>query len=670
MKKEEKPEEPEKPEEVIEIKSLIKRKFRSRHKLIFTFFLLIIIIGLLVGGFQLFNYVKFLLGYDLTIRLSVDKNDIKLVNGQESEIEFSINKISNIVCNTECTYKFTDLNKNIILANGSFNPVQAITKKLVQKIRAPDQGEGQKVYAFDLTCRNKAGDICKTEEKNISRRTIITLEYALSEEQLNKKIVIESQLILAKNLLAQANQTSQKIFIQTKENNSFLISKEDSALLENTLDILSILLSESMPSWINQDYSFIDTSSPNNTLAQLKVKIDSLDTNINYSLFTYNKMIVEIFSIAKQLESIKTLNLEEKSSEKLESSIKEFNQRIFSFSKAENLSRKREVFNSLSSINMTEFKNQSIKFIYNFTEINLLNLNEIKLNLTLSNNSDLTLPEQKKICCLDNLCKYCEIQKKYPIILLHGHNFNEDISADNIINGFGAIQGKLESLGYLNAGELYLYEPKRTSPGALGTLSNPIVIRASYYFDFFGKPQGYESIKIQSQNIDTYAIRLREIIDNLKYETQSPKVIIISHSMGGLVLRRYIQIFGKESLDKIILIDSPNAGIIGSISLYCRAFGAVSECDDMNYESLFINKLNRGGFSLPKTYNIVGAGCKMDGGEGDGVVLVGNSILNETENVKNFFVNGTCSGVSFFHNNVLDINRYPEVFTIIENALK
>lgn len=649
---------------------IVKLSFKARHKVFYRFFMFVLILGLIIAGFQLYNYAKFVLGFDLTLRLSVDKHDIALVNGETTELEFTLDRISNIFCDTSCYYRFTDLSKNINLAEESFTMLQIINKNIYQSISAPAQGEGQVIYAFDITCKNNPTLLCKSGGANISRRTIITMEYTLSPEQLTLKESIKEQLYSAQTLSNQINNKIKKTVPIILQNYPYLINQENYLLLTRTSNDLSIFLERNLPLWIKQEYLNMNVNNLKSNIDQFKTNLQIFNKNLDSNILAYNLMITDISNIAQSLENSKNLTLDKNQSEKLENKILDFNQKVSSFDKKNNLEDKKLIFDSINSISLSDLEVQNITSGYNFSKTNLLGLTTIKVdtgdNLVDSNT---TLPENKKVCCLNNICQSCEIQKKYPIILLHGHNFNNDISADNILNGFGELQGQLESLGYLNAGELYLYEPTRTNPGILGNVIMPIVVRPSYYFDFLKKAEGYKSIEIDSQNIDTYAIRLRDIINNIKYETSSPKVIIIAHSMGGLVLRRYIQIFGKENLDKIILIDTPNSGISGAISKSCPIFGAVSECSDMSSESLFINKLNTEDYSLPKTYNIVGIGCPMNEGDGDGVVLAESSILKENANVKNFFINGTCSGVSFLHNNILNINQYPEVFGIIEEAL-
>ncbi|MBW2974429.1 alpha/beta fold hydrolase, partial [Candidatus Woesearchaeota archaeon] len=181
------------------------------------------------------------------------------------------------------------------------------------------------------------------------------------------------------------------------------------------------------------------------------------------------------------------------------------------------------------------------------------------------------------------------------------------------------------------------------------------------------EPENYVVVHVKSENIDTYSIRLKEVLDLIRYKTGKPKVNIIAFSMGGLVARRYIQIFGTESVNRVILIGTPNKGITGRTADLCPLVGGDLECRDMDSGSLFLNKLNRGSLPDIPIYSIVGTGCLMEGKEGDGTVLEENARL---EGAQNFVINGTCTSVDKpLHTDLRDIGLYPEVYDIIIDAL-
>ena len=306
--------------------------------------------------------------------------------------------------------------------------------------------------------------------------------------------------------------------------------------------------------------------------------------------------------------------------------------------------------------------------------INEFSINKITVNKTLPVQLKISLEEHQPQCCVFGECSDCCLESgcaqdptNLPVVFLHGHAFNKDVSAEYSLDIFNKLQQKLEIDGYLNAGAISLYTKLDTPYGIWGMAPAPVTIKASYYFDLFHEPENYIVVQTKSESIDTYAVRLKELIDTINYKTGRQKVIIIAHSMGGLVSRRYMQIFGTDSVDKLILVGVPNKGIIGEIADYCPVVGEKLECRDMNAESLFMNKLNRGKLPDLNIYNVIGSGCEMDEGVGDGVVLEKNAML---EGADNFVINGTCKNIDKLHTEMLDIDKYPEVYFVIKNALK
>ncbi|HLG23601.1 MAG TPA: alpha/beta hydrolase [Candidatus Nanoarchaeia archaeon] len=300
-------------------------------------------------------------------------------------------------------------------------------------------------------------------------------------------------------------------------------------------------------------------------------------------------------------------------------------------------------------------------------------------NYTATSSLDTSLSENKPLCCLFSDCSPCcndETCKNdpstYPVILLHGHSFVKDNSPEFSLDAFNLMQSRLQEDGYLNAGIVSLYSKNEPGePGVWGLSGKPVTVKASYYFDAFKKDDKYIVVPTKSENIDTYAIRLKDIISIVKERTGKPKVSIIAHSMGGLVARRYIQIFGEDGVDKLIMIAVPNKGVVGSVSDVCGIIGENRECIDMQENSVFLRKLNDAA-KQPKNakmFNIITQGCKMALGNGDGVVLAKNEKI---DGAKEFFVDGTCPSTfgSYLHTDVLDIEKYPEAYEIVKGILK
>lgn len=281
--------------------------------------------------------------------------------------------------------------------------------------------------------------------------------------------------------------------------------------------------------------------------------------------------------------------------------------------------------------------------------------------------------DNPKRCCsftCTDCCIYGECQKEnYPIIFIHGHSFNKGDSPEYSLNAFNSIQ-KFLSEEYINGGVITTsYSDFRY--GELGMQNRSIMMSGTYYQDVYQKGGIYTLVSIKSENIETYSIRLKELIDVLKYRTGKDKVEIVAHSMGGLVARRYLQIFGEGSVDKIVLIAAPNKGIESSTSSLCPVLGAAKECEDMQIDSLFMNKVNdpRNDPKSVKVYTIIGRGCDMKGKDGDGVVTVDSSRLDFAEN---FLVNGSCTSFSGtdLHSDLLEPSKHPEVAEKIKDIIR
>ena len=157
------------------------------------------------------------------------------------------------------------------------------------------------------------------------------------------------------------------------------------------------------------------------------------------------------------------------------------------------------------------------------------------------------------------------------------------------------------------------------------------------------------------------------LVSNVKYLTGKDKVIIVAHSMGGLVTRRYIQLYGEESLDRVVLVGIPNHGVDGFVLNYCSVFGADLECSEMNKSSAFLEELNNSPLPNIPVYNIVGLGCFWEGSDGDGIVKNESAYLEGAENI---YVNGTCNVVDFFHVRMIKPRNHPEIYEIIKDLIE
>jgi hypothetical protein len=258
-------------------------------------------------------------------------------------------------------------------------------------------------------------------------------------------------------------------------------------------------------------------------------------------------------------------------------------------------------------------------------------------------------------CCTDGVCSSCT-RTTYPVVFVHGHSVTDTTSPEYNLNAFTTMAIALQDEGYLYGGHIFPREDLTGVPYA-EFRGLPVLFTATYYYDSYPEEGGISLVSSKSENIETYSIRLKEAIDVAKHKTGSPKVVIVAHSMGGLVTRRYVQLFGEDDVAAIILIGTPNYGIVDRTESLCPLFGGEKECTDMTAGSVFLSKLNHGAQPTVPVYTYAGIGC--DGRAFDGVVEADNVALPFATNTR---INGTCTGSRLLHSGMLDPADYPSLY--------
>lgn len=279
----------------------------------------------------------------------------------------------------------------------------------------------------------------------------------------------------------------------------------------------------------------------------------------------------------------------------------------------------------------------------------------IKLNVSYIR-SNINLPEINNYCCENNACYVCK-DSKIPVIFVHGHSFNDRNSPLFNSNIFVKIIKLLEKKGFYDGG--FGFIEKNNDAIFLG-YDKQTMFRYSYYLD-----DSEESLLISNkEHIDVYSDRLNNYLNYVSSITGSKKIIIVAHSMGGLVVRDYINKYGSDNIHKLIMIGTPNKGITNGVYSKCPILGAKKECDDMWLNSKFIEQLNKNiPKSLPENVVIIaGKGCDVDGFDGDGVVALKNTLLDD---VKSYVIKGSCGHLPNMHSDLLNPSIYPEAIDIL-----
>lgn len=650
-------------------------KVKKRKKTLIVIFILAIILIFLFGT-KIILYVNFLLGNDIIVRLDVDKEFMTIPHGGGEVIEFGSSVTTNPFCSAMCDSKFVNIGSGDIIDENKFILKPGIPIKKSYRINSPDKGTSVGLYRFSMECRSINGFLCHTSGEPTTRSIFVSANFTLNQNEEILKDDIKGRLynltIEDGDLIGRINVTKEAIISLNKTVNVEELYEKILKLESENLAI-NERINKLIDEFKNEDYTLLssEVDNLNEDFRNNKNKFVEIENITIETITKYNSLIQDLKNTREKLEIFRTNASEENLAQVFETIIV-FNGVVNSFSIYEPIENKsrvvepvvekarniNEIFGALSlDLTIAEF---------NFEKVSMDNYEVFEFNINLED----PLPQ----CCVFGECKTCCVtdecinkEENFPVVFLHGHAVTESISAEYSLEGFNDLQKKMEEDGYLNAGTITIYTQKET-PGSLGLADVPITIRSSYYFDVFKEPENYVVVQRKSENIDTYAVRLKEVIDTILYKTGKKKINLIAFSMGGLVTRRYIQIFGADKIDKVILLGTPNKGITGDVKALCPIIGGELECNDMDEDSLFINKLNKGNFPDIKIYNIIGTGCDMSGENGDGIILEKNARL---ENGENYVIKGKCKSlVEPLHLDLLKMDEYPEIYETIIKILK
>lgn len=652
---------------------------KSKKRRIILILVLILAIFLILFGARVYLYVHALLGNDLVIKITADKENLFLKHEDSDSVKIRMYAITNLFCNTNCVSEFIDLSANKTLESAFFNLKLPRTKEYI--LTAENQGTGQKLYRFDIECKSKRTYLCETMEEPKKRSLLITLNYEPNENEKEIKQELKYQLdnLAGKMNYFELNLNEFQLAIEklNKTCETDFNLNNARTKISDSEEIYKTLTSV----WEDEDYFLLKNEFPklNASFSEAEAEFNNLNLSLSSNLSVYNSLIDNLLIIRSNLISFQSFNLSDNSFSELKGLVEKFNNLTLLLLEKNNLSAKKisidellnktEIFSNLT--NYETDNNITLNYKSNLT-INEINLSKIILKEI--NFSAFELKEPSLKCCLYEKCNECcnetcyNNKEKYPIIFLHGHSFNKDVSADASLDAFEDIQRELDKDGYLNAGSLLLSSSEENIKGIWGKTNFPITVKASYYFDILTNEGKSVLIQTKTDNLDTYTLRLREIINAVKYKTNREKVILITHSMGGLIARRYLQVFGENDIEKIIIISSPNKGISRRILSYCSLFGTKLECRDMDKDSLFMSKLNNAPAPKIPIINIIGIGCDTDGEDGDGIVANSSQYLDYAEN---YFINSSCkeSEFKYLHAEIVDIKKYPKVYKVIKDSL-
>ncbi len=698
------------------------------------FLKIIAFILLLVFLINIIFKLNILINGDVLISIDPSNQNILTQKRTSENVSYLISFENRMFCEATCSYTFVDLSNNKIVDQKNFTTKDNNSMKIDFLISPPEKGTGQLAFELNSKCVNKKSFLCKSDETERQKSSFLTLSYELSIEErdsienLNGLLVqslndVINQDLMLQDLTYQYEMLNSSLHLMDFNLQSFT---DDFFLLKNDIIVAKNL-------WNNEEYnrlneSLVDIDYQLRVLNYLLLNASNFLKRHVYSYENTRKNIVDFTGEFEKYEDLIFMNqlLKQNTRNYLSDYykiVKSFNnnnyQNYFELDdEVENLTtdlliqyedadRKIIVLNEYGQSLLNEYnltlveQNDSLYTLnaiclkidgidnlsdrgvdfsagycgYNAVSINFSNYDFNLISLpdvddqTFLTDINISLKEHLPVCCIFDECDVClqsgenkNNEEMFPIILVHGHAFSDSASIENSLAGFSTIRTGLVSDGFIDGGTvlntdlIFGYEE-----GVLGKYNKPIVFGTTYYVD-------ESMIKSTNDDIETYASRLDKVIDIVKFKSGSSKVNIIAHSMGGLVVRKYLVDFGDDDVDKLIMIGTPNKGIERQVESFCPIAGAQKECSQMSSTSKFINELNNAN-NKPKntkSYVIFGEGCNSNRGDGDGVVFVNNTKLPYS---LNFGISGDCDN-SILHSDLLNINKYPEVYQIITNIIQ
>jgi len=127
---------------------------------------------------------------------------------------------------------------------------------------------------------------------------------------------------------------------------------------------------------------------------------------------------------------------------------------------------------------------------------------------------------------------------------------------------------------------------------------------------------------------------LKQKIDEIKLQTGSPKVDIISHSMGGLLVKTYVKEYGKDSIDKLIFVGTPHIGVPKSGKV-------ILEGDNFNIPWLRQERVEEMALNMPSLHQLLPNQTYFNQFQGyiKPFDFLGNEPLYDYSHTKDFFIN-------------------------------
>jgi uncharacterized alpha/beta hydrolase family protein len=653
--------------------------------------------------------LRFFIYDDLIVEIS-PLQSIRDTNSNKVSLKFNTIVKNFQFCDARCELLLVDGYSQETLSREILTPTSNMEFSRNYTVDLNMKGAGERIYYFYAICNNQKSFFCKTKEKKVYRTAISTIRrnYTATEfeqfQSLRTDLIdIHEELLAENGWQYEINKTIEAIGnftnLEKKQVMSKLFPEFENALNlyynQDFIDSRQVLQSLRIPSYESE-------------LQEIITKVNQFNKNVRAFTHVSNATYLDAYSFFKrtnnskadlfgnyyaELQGLPQESFEDVSDYNVGYVFRDLNSLTAGYSSEKsgfesNMTAEMEQLAEVVSFsgltgNLCEdllaLKNFTIEHNTTFnisedycTEVepiisgNLTTLTEILVEFEDFPQNSLVIKEPNRSCCIYGKCSACSIEPdRYPIVFIHGHSTNTKDSPESSIKSLAKLQKYMSDDGLIvNAGDI---DYNSLNSGYWSQMDVPVGVRATYYYISYHDAGGFSRVIRKEEGIESYSIRLKELIDAILLNTGADKVIIVAHSMGGLVSRNYLMLFGEDKVDKLILIGTPNNGVGKQLTQLCGYVGDNRACNDMNSEGVFMKKLSSYVPKIP-VYTIIGTGCDTWGEDGDGIVQTNSSTLAYADNT---YIEGHCDSVigELLHRALLDPEKYPEAYERIKEII-
>src|SRR6056297_142803 len=266
------------------------KNIEEKHKLLFFLVVSFVLVLFLIFGARLYLFINFLLGNDTLVKLTADKQDFFLENGESAVVEFDTYVSTNFFCEAKCSYSFEDLSMGYVLDRGNFTTKISNPNKIEYNLVAPDIGEGQKLYLFEVSCFSRETPFCKTNEEVNKRSYLVALNYELSESQ--------------KNFRERANESLQRLIFEYDELQRIDLENEGMfEILSKHIELKNISdgnltkigedLDSLLEDWKNYEYEAVLEDALANKINHTRELFVEINNNLSSKFSSYNEFVLD-----------------------------------------------------------------------------------------------------------------------------------------------------------------------------------------------------------------------------------------------------------------------------------------------------------------------------------------------------------------------------------------